>query len=294
VDTLESNAVKLRQILLNLISNALKYTDQGEVTVSARPLAADGEKPGAVAFAVQDTGIGIPPEVQERIFDAFYQVAGGYIRKVGGTGMGLAITSRLTALMAGTIELISTPGQGSIFTVTLPLKATKFQPGQQLPRLHAAREEPVAWTSPASVKQRAGEVAQQAGDGEQRGLVLAVDDNPDVIVLLKDTLKETPYTVVGVQDPTRVMELVEEMRPSAITLDVLMADVNGWQVLDQLKHNPATASIPVVMLTVIAEPTTGYVLGADDYLVKPFKKEMLLNTLQKVISSQKEHAQTSQ
>jgi CheY-like chemotaxis protein len=123
--------------------------------------------------------------------------------------------------------------------------------------------------------------------------VLAVDDNPDMIVLIRDALKETPYTVVGVQDPTHIIEMVQQMRPSAITLDVLMTDVNGWQILDQLKRNPATASIPVVMLSVISEPTVGFVLGADDYLVKPFNKQTLLNTLQRVMVSQRVPSQVA-
>jgi signal transduction histidine kinase/CheY-like chemotaxis protein len=289
VDLLESNAVKLRQILLNLVSNALKYSDQGEVLVLARRRPATGEQPDAVVLAVKDTGIGIPPEVQARVFEAFYQVEGGYTRKVGGTGLGLAITSRLTTLLGGTIELESAPGRGSTFTVTLPTKAMPLPEAKQMPRLHPAQETPAVRPA-ASTLERAMGVAQLEAAPGQPPLVLAVDDNPDVIVLLKDALKESPYRVVGVQDPTRVMELVQQMRPSAITLDVLMDDTNGWQILDQLKRNPATASIPVVMLTVISEPSTGYVLGADDYLVKPFKKETLLTTLQKVMVSQKERS----
>ena len=293
VGSLESNTIKLRQIMLNLVSNALKYTEQGEVIVSARRLDATGEEPEAVVLSVKDTGIGIPPEAQERIFEAFYQVQGGYTRKTGGTGLGLAITSRLTALLGGKIELTSAPGQGSTFTVTLPIKAIPLQEAKQIPRLHPAREILASRPSFPTGK-RSPEVARpEAADGE-RNLVLAVDDNPDVIVLLKMALKDSPYTVVGVQDPAHVMELVQEMRPGAITLDVLMDDTNGWQILDQLKRNPATASIPVVMLTVISEPAAGYVLGADDYLVKPFNKETLLNTLQKVMASQKERSQAAQ
>ena len=118
VDSLESNPVKLRQVLLNLVSNALKFSEQGEVLVSATQAGADH-----IAFAVRDTGIGIPADHQERIFEAFYQVDGGYTRKVGGTGLGLPIASQLTTLLGGKIELTSAPGQGSTFTVILPIKA---------------------------------------------------------------------------------------------------------------------------------------------------------------------------
>jgi two-component system, chemotaxis family, sensor kinase CheA len=123
--------------------------------------------------------------------------------------------------------------------------------------------------------------------------VLAVDDNPDIIVFIKNALQNTPYRVVGVQDPLRVMHLVLEMHPCAITLDVMMPDVNGWQILHQLKANPATASIPVVMLTVLSEPTTGYMLGADDYLIKPFNSDTLLATLQRLVVSRKEPSHAS-
>ena len=132
VDSLETSQVKLRQILLNLVSNALKFTEQGGVTVSARRADA-----GHIAFAVQDTGVGIPADVQERIFEAFYQVDGSYTRKSGGTGLGLSIVSQLTTLLGGTIELTSAPGQGSTFTVILPIKAVTQQVEQEIPRLHS-------------------------------------------------------------------------------------------------------------------------------------------------------------
>ena len=120
--------------------------------------------------------------------------------------------------------------------------------------------------------------AQRAAADGQLNLVLAVDDNPDAIVLIKAALQNTPFTVVGMQAPLQAMELV-------------MPDLNGWQILHQLKANPSTSSIPVIMLTVLTEPATGYVLGADDYLIKPFKRDVLLNTLRTVVASQKASSQ---
>jgi signal transduction histidine kinase len=117
-DFLESNLVKLRQVLLNLISNALKFTIQGGVTVAARRAGTDH-----LAISVKDTGVGIPTDLQEHIFEAFYQVDGEYQRKAGGTGLGLSIVSQLTTLLGGRIELTSSPGRGSTFTVILPIKA---------------------------------------------------------------------------------------------------------------------------------------------------------------------------
>ena len=121
-----------------------------------------------------------------------------------------------------------------------------------------------------------------------------MDDNPDIIVLIKAALKDTPYTVVGLQDSLQAMELVQELHPCAILLDVMMPGLNGWQLLNQLKGNPATASIPVMMITVLTEPTTGYVLGADAYLIKPFKTTVLLNTLRNLLASQKGQSQAGE
>lgn len=123
IDRLETDPVKLRRILLNLVSNALKFTEQGGATLSANRVFLSGGWTEGIAFAVKDTGIGISPDLQERIFEAFYQADMGYTRKVGGTGLGLAIVSQLTALLGGTIAVESTPGQGSIFTVILPVRA---------------------------------------------------------------------------------------------------------------------------------------------------------------------------
>ena len=293
VDFLESNPLKLRQILLNLVSNALKFTQQGEVTVSARRVMSSDSEADRIALAVQDSGVGIPTDLQERVFEAFYQADGSYTRKVGGTGLGLSIVSQLTTLLGGRIELESAPGQGSTFTVILPIKAVQQPVGQETPRLHTAQQEDVPARSPSSdecMPDIPHEVftvsAHREATNGQNNVVLAVDDNPDVIALIKAALKDTPYTVVGALDPLKVMQMVQELHPCAITLDVKMPDVNGWQILHQLKTNAATASIPVVMISVLPEPTTGYVLGADAYMIKPFKTGVVLSTLQHLIAAQ--------
>jgi signal transduction histidine kinase/CheY-like chemotaxis protein len=290
VDSLESNAVKLHQVLLNLVSNALKFTEQGEVTVSARRGDEDH-----VVLTVRDTGIGIPVEMQERVFEPFYQVDGSYTRKSGGTGLGLSIVRQLTALLGGTVELVSIPGQGSTFTIILPLKPIRQRIEPAIPRLHARQPQKVLTTSAASAEPGQDTLSEPLETrGEQQNIVLAVDDNPDILALIKAALQETSYSFVGVQDPLQVMDLVEKTRPVAITLDVMMPGLNGWQLLHRLRENPATASIPVVVLTVLPEAiTTGYVLGADDYLLKPFQSDALLTVLQRLIASQQERALVS-
>jgi CheY-like chemotaxis protein len=293
IGCLETNMMKLRQILLNLLSNALKFTEQGCVTLSATRTSHKGTE--CIAFAVKDTGIGIPLDTQEHIYDAFYQADGSYTRKFGGTGLGLSIVSQLTTLLGGTITLKSAPGQGSTFTVLLPIKAVHQYIEQDTPRLHLGQRQEVSTRSPSPhehVPTLFSEFPQDfvprgATDGHHH-LILAVDDNPDVLVLIKTALQDTSYTVIAEQDALKVMERVQEMRPCAITLDVMMPGLNGWQILHQLRENPATASIPVVMLTVLSEQTTGYVLGADDYVIKPFKKDVLCNTLQRLIDAKQD------
>jgi len=298
---LESNPLKLRQVLLNLVSNALKFTEQGEVTVSARRVISTDQEVERVAIAVKDSGIGIAADVQEHVFEAFYQADGTYTRKAGGTGLGLSIVSQLTTLLGGTIALKSAPGQGSTFTVMLPIKAVHQYIEQNPPRLHLAQPleaSEIPRTSgdlpPAMSDEFLAVTAHLVATDGQNNLILAVDDNPDVIVLINAALKDTPFTVVGLQDSLKAMELVQELHPCAIMLDVMMPDLNGWQLLNQLKMNPATASIPVMMITVLTEPTTGYVLGADAYLIKPFKTNVLLNTLRHLLSSQNGQSQAAE
>ncbi len=294
--SLTTDPLKLRQILLNLIANAVKFTPQGEVTVTATRVTAADNATACIAIAVKDTGIGITPADQERIFEAFVQLESGYSRKFGGTGLGLSIVRELTALLGGTVAMTSSPGKGSTFTITLPAEIAEHQVGQEhalppelanqaIPRLLAPSSEltPPILNTLFAVSRNSGNV--RADMNTRRNVILAVDDNPDILILIKAALEHTAFEVVGVQDPLQVVTMVHELQPCAILLDVMMPNVNGWQVLHQLKANPATASIPVVMLTVLAERTTGYVLGADEYLTKPFKNRVLLETLQRVVSS---------
>jgi two-component system, chemotaxis family, sensor kinase CheA len=298
IDFLESNALKLRQILLNLISNALKFTEQGEVTVLATRVISPEHQTDQLAITVKDSGIGIPAEIQAHIFEAFYQADGSYTRKSGGTGLGLAIVSKLTALLGGTITVKSAPDQGSTFTVMLPFKGVPYSLERDLPRLHTEQNQKVPIISspavelPSSTLEALFAVSTPA-DGREH-LVIAVDDSQDGLMLIKAALQNTSYTVVAVQDPLQALELVKELHPCAITLDVMMPDLNGWQLLNQLKASPATASIPVIMITVLSESTTGYVLGADAYLIKPFKTEVLHSTLQDVTHSQPNPPQVCQ
>lgn len=289
IGCLDTDPLRLQQVLLNLVSNALKFTKQGEVLVSAKRIPSSEQQAESIAIAVKDSGIGIPLDKQEQIFEAFYQVDGSYTRQFGGTGLGLSIVSQFTRLLGGKLKVESASGQGSTFTVTLPIKAARPPVEPDLPRLHPNQEQETSTSLPFSGNNMhtswLASVEHAANKG-QSNVVLVVDDNPDAIALIEAALQMTSLTVVGVQDPKQVLGLVQTLRPCVITLDVMMPEINGWQLLNQLKTNSATASIPVVMISILSEQTTGYVLGADAYVLKPFKIGELLSTLRRILKPQ--------
>ncbi len=291
VDKLETHPTKLRQILMNLLSNALKFTEQGEVKLSAHPVFLNDKGTEGIAFVVQDTGIGMSPETQAHIFEAFYQADMSYTRKVGGTGLGLSIVKQLTVLLNGTVEVISTPGQGSTFTMKLPLKVIHTS---NVPRLQSEQQQEalmISSSSPEQMPRLVPEYLESSISGgvtrKLEAVILVVDDNPDTIILIEAALRDTPYTLVGVYDSLVVMEMVQKLQPEAIILDVMMPRFNGWQLLHLLKDTPATASIPVVMMSVLPEQAVSYVSGANEYLMKPLKREELHDVLYRVIEAKR-------
>jgi len=244
---------KLRQILVNLLSNAVKFTAEGSVTVSAR------RQDGTLALAVTDTGIGIPADKIELIFEEFRQVESSAVRTYGGTGLGLTISRRLARLLGGDLIVQSMDGVGSTFTVTIPLGSSPAQ---------------LTMRGTRSLYQE-----QPADQPEVDKVVLAIDDDPDVIYLLHENLAEAGYRVVGALNGREGLEKARELRPLAITLDILMPQPDGWQVLHELKADTATRAIPVIVLSIVDNKTLGYRLGACDYLIKPFDRDAILATL---------------
>jgi signal transduction histidine kinase/DNA-binding response OmpR family regulator len=261
--TLVSDQDKLRQILFNLLSNAAKFTEAGAITVAAR---CSGEE---LVIAVLDTGIGIPADQLELVFEEFRQVDSSSTRQYGGTGLGLSISRRLAQLLGGDITLASTPGVGSTFTLTVPLRAAAALP--------APPPEPRGGAAPEAAEP----ALREARAGGAR-LVLAIDDDPDVVLLLKENLADAGYRVIGAATGAEGLRLARELKPSAITLDIVMPGADGWQVLHALKADPATRDIPVLLLTVVDQKDLGYRLGAADYLLKPFERDDLLAALQRV------------
>ena len=252
--TLRTDEEKLRQILINLLSNAIKFTEAGSVTLRVR---ATGEH---IAFAVADTGIGIPAAALSAIFEEFHQVDNSATRSHSGTGLGLAISHRLARLLGGRIDVESREGQGSTFTLSIPLRIAGAPEAAPVP------PKPV----PVPAARRGSK------------LVLAIDDDPNVVYLLQENLADAGYEVVGAASGQDGLRMARELQPRAITLDIMMPGTDGWQVLHALKSDPQTRDIPVVLISIVDQKALGFRLGATDYIVKPFEREALIGALARI------------
>ena len=276
-DFLESDSKRLQQILKNLLSNAVKFTTQGKVEVRVA-LAAEGWSPDhavlskarhVVAFEVQDTGIGVAPEKQRLIFEAFQQADAGTSRKFGGTGLGLAISRELAALLGGEIRLASRLGEGSTFTLYLPLlySGAEGQSGEQANSAAA----PVLRPHPSTVLPVARETRiddDRADIAENDLVVLIIEDDPHYARILLGLARERGFKGVVAANGALGLSLARQFRPSAISLDIFLPDMLGWTVLNRLKSDPLTRHIPVQIVTLDEERQHGLAHGAFAYVVK--------------------------
>ena len=255
VPPLTTDEAKVSQILRNLVSNALKFTERGEVRVAAMP-AASGE---AVVFSVADTGIGIAPEDQERIFQEFGQIDGPIQRRVRGTGLGLPLSRKLATLLGGTLTVESEPGVGSTFSATIP----------------------VTYVAP--------EPAPAAGEWVADPLrlpVLVVEDSPEEMLLYEKFLKGSGFHVVRAMTTSQARHALGQLRPVAIVLDILLRGEDAWTLLAELKRDPQTRDIPVLIVSTVDDRAKGLGLGADAYAVKPVERRWLLDQLQMLTGRQ--------
>jgi CheY-like chemotaxis protein len=260
---MQADQTRVRQALLNLAANANKFTERGSVRIDARRSREDGRD--WITIAVADTGIGMTPEQRERLFQEFVQADASTTRRYGGTGLGLAISQRFCRMMGGDITVESEPGRGSTFTLRLPAEVSAAQP------IAAARSTPAA-REPAA----AGTASRAAS------VVLVVDDEPTVREVTERFLVREGFSVVTAEGGARGLQLARELHPAAMTLDVMMPDIDGWTVLAAIKGDPALADIPVILMTIVDEKNRGYALGAADYMVKPVDRERLVAVLRDV------------
>ncbi|MEG4028922.1 MULTISPECIES: response regulator [unclassified Microcoleus] len=271
LDTMHADMTKVRQVLLNLLSNAAKFTQNGKIAIgverikneqlkmknqdeSSEILISNSE---FLSFRVADTGIGMTQEQLERVFQPFTQADASTTREYGGTGLGLAISQRFCQMMGGSIEVSSTLGAGTTFTVLLP-SAIK-QP--EIPnKVHDS-------TSPP--------------DAPAVGTVLVVDDDPISRDLIQRTLSRQGLHIEVAGSGEQALRLAKQLRPDAITLDVIMPGMDGWAVLSALKADPDLAEIPVILLSFVGNKSLGFALGASDYLTKPVDGKRLAALLNK-------------
>ncbi|HWG58095.1 MAG TPA: ATP-binding protein [Candidatus Acidoferrales bacterium] len=256
--TMRSDITKVRQILSNLLSNASKFTDHGTISMHVDRVSTSDRQ--WIRFRVCDTGIGISTEHQANLFKEFAQADVSIARKYGGTGLGLAISHRFAQLMGGSISVESEPGEGSVFTVLLPIQATADVAGAT----------PKAEGTPA--------VAQETNPGAET--ILVIDDDPAVRDLMSRFLTKIGFHVVAAAGGEEGLKLAKRVNPVVITLDVMMPDVDGWGVLKRLKADPALSKIPVIMVTIVDNEVAGINLGASSYLVKPVDRDRLAELIE--------------
>jgi signal transduction histidine kinase/DNA-binding response OmpR family regulator len=254
VGQIHADLTRVRQILFNLVSNAAKFTQRGRVAVEVQPVRIQGQP--WVEFAVADSGIGLTPEQQRRLFQSFSQADPSTSRKYGGTGLGLVISRRFAQMMGGDITVHSEFGRGSTFTVRLPRMGG---PPVPIPGHAAVGAEP---SSPGP-------------------LVLVVDDDKATRELITRGLEKEGFRVTVAPSGEEALRIARERKPDVISLDVVMPGMDGWTVLRTLKADPITAAIPVVMVSMLDDRDIGHALGAADYLTKPFDRQKLVTALRR-------------
>jgi CheY-like chemotaxis protein/signal transduction histidine kinase len=290
-----TDSKRLQQILKNLLSNAFKFTEHGEVAMTVRcvsegwstdhPVLDNASPMSVVAFEVRDTGIGIAPDKQRIIFEAFHQADAGTSRQYGGTGLGLAISRELAGLLGGDIRLVSAPGKGSTFTLYLPLDyAGPTRPTTSMARESA--ESAVLLATPVLSATRADEIVAddraEVTPGGGENVLLIVDDDPHYARILLGLARDKGFKGIVANRGQTALELAREYRPTAITLDLFLPDTLGWSVLSNLKLDPATRHIPVQMISVVEDRQHGLSHGAFSYLVKPATTGDLENALDRL------------
>jgi CheY-like chemotaxis protein len=285
-----TDSKRLQQVLKNLLSNAFKFTEKGSVRLSVAPVEKGWSEDhpilsgagSVIAFTVADTGIGIPTEKQRIIFEAFQQADAGTSRKYGGTGLGLAISRELASLLGGEIQLRSTPGKGSTFTLYLP--QTYVGPTTSL--TGADRTAMLVSKLQASSATAVAPIAHVEDDRDnlqpEDEVLLIAEDDPHYASVLRDLSRDKGFKVLVAGRGSEALALAREFHPAAISLDVFLPDMLGWTVLNHLKQDSATRHIPVQMLTLDEDRHHGLSRGAFAFVTKPTTTEGLDQALGRI------------
>lgn len=274
IGSINTDLSKLRQTLLNLMSNAVKFTSNGRISITvSRNIDDDTEW---MNFAIRDTGIGLTPEQTGRLFVAFSQADDSTTREYGGSGLGLAISRSFGQLMGGDITVESDIGVGSIFTLRIPVGVSKIPLTElgQVSSIGETRDKRVDGREPKAL---------DVDRRKRRSLILIIDDDPMGCDIPKRYLEKEGYVVECAADGVEGIDRINEIHPDIILLDVMLPGMSGWQVLTYVKKQPALVHIPVIMLTMIDEKNTAFSLGASYYLNKPIDKNELSQIIHKCI-----------
>ena len=279
--SIRADLTRVRQVLLNLLSNASKFTEAGRITLRAsREATPEGED---VVFVISDSGIGMSEEQMARLFRPFTQADASTTRKYGGTGLGLVITKHFVEMMGGVIEVASEPGRGTSFTVRLPVEVLAIMYTVEMPIPTEALRAAALSASAATGAGTALETSAVASEGT----ILIIDDDAATRDLVSRSLEREGYIAVSAASGEQGIRMARELHPNAITLDVLMPGLDGWAVLRALKADPDLAHIPVVMLIGAVDPSLADGLGAAASLSKPFDRAALLAALRQSPESSK-------
>ncbi len=263
VGSMRADLTKVRQSLFNLLSNACKFTEGGTVRLE---VTRDDRDSGWLTVRVVDTGIGMTPEHLSKLFKPFSQVDPSATRRFGGSGLGLAITRHFCQAMGGDITVESKPGVGSMFIIQLPAIISESTPPDKAARGHGEKE-----PTPPPIPRK----------GQRSDAVLVIDDDQATREVLSQYLAKKGFRVEVAASGVEGLARAREIRPAAITLDVIMPGMDGWQVLGALKADSELADIPVIMVTILDNRSKGYRLGAADYLVKPVDSDRLTAVLRR-------------
>ncbi len=279
IGDLYADLTKIRQSLFNLLSNAGKFSPGGEIVLTVRRETLNGQD--IINFSVKDNGIGMSQEQQERLFEAFSQADPSTTRRFGGTGLGLVISQHFCNMMGGDISIISASGQGSTFTISLPIKK-----GPALPSEDKNSVTQIAWQVGAIAEGKRFSETDKSENIERREsvvTVLVIDDDPSVRRIMSHFLSQKGFDVQTVTSGEEGLLAAKKIKPAVITLDVMMPGQDGWSVLKALKQDPDLCDVPVILVTMVENRGLGYSLGAVECLSKPIDKTRLFNVVSRCV-----------